>query len=205
MIEGWEAAGLGSPEMGNETKRPATYEELVALPENMVGQIIDGELIALPRPASPHAVAHSVLGGLLVSRFQVGQRAPGGWWIVTEPELHVGQDVLVPDIAGWRRERMPMMRRVPFFTLAPDWVCEVLSPSTWKLDRNRKREIYAREGVGHVWLVDPTAKALEVFARREGEWVARRQYSGDACVRAEPFEDLELDLGALWPPELEAP
>jgi len=205
MIEGWEAMGLRRAEMGNETKRPATYEDLVALPENMVGQIIDGELIALPRPASPHAVAHSVLGGLLVSRFQVGQRAPGGWWIVTEPELHFGEDVLVPDIAGWRRERMPMMRRVPFFTLAPDWVCEVLSPSTRNLDRYRKREIYAREGVGHVWLVDPALRTLEVFARREGDWVPKGQYSGDARVRAEPFEELELDLESLWPPELEAP
>ncbi|MBZ4422211.1 Uma2 family endonuclease [Myxococcus sp. RHSTA-1-4] len=191
--------------MGGETKRPATYEDLLALPENMVGQIIDGELIAMPRPASPHAVAHSVLGGLLLTTFQVGQRSPGGWWIVDEPELHFGQDVLVPDIAGWRRERMPQMRRVPFFTLAPDWVCEVLSPSTASLDRKRKREIYAREGVEYVWLVDPASRTLEVFWWDGGQWVQRGTYSGEARIRAEPFEALELDLGALWPPELEAP
>ncbi len=205
MMEGLEADGQGSSRMGNETKRPATYADLEALPENMVGQIIDGELIAMPRPASPHAVAHSVLGGLLLTTFQVGQPAPGGWWIVDEPELHFGQDVLVPDIAGWRRERMPQMRRVPFFTLAPDWVCEVLSPSTASLDRKRKREVYAREGVEYVWLVDPASRTLEVFRRLEAQWVQRGTYSGETRIRAEPFEALELDLGALWPPELEAP
>ena len=203
MMEWWDAVGLGSSEMGNETKRAATYDDLVALPENVVGQIVDGELIAQPRPASPHAVAHSVLGGLLLSHFQVGQRSPAGWWIVDEPELHFAQDVLVPDIAGWRRERMPVMRRVPFFTLAPDWVCEVLSPSTRNLDRNRKREIYAREGVGHVWLVDPAARTLEAFARRDGDWVLLGQYFGTEQVRVAPFEELELDLAVLWPPELE--
>ena len=191
--------------MGKETKRRATYADLEALPENMVGQLIDGELIATPRPASPHAVANSALVGLLLTTFQVGQPAPGSWWIVYAPELHFGEDVLVPDIAGWRRERMPQMRRVPFFTLAPDWVCEVLSPSTATLDRKRKREIYAREGVEFIWLVDPDLRTLEVFRRQEGQWVPRGTYSGEARIRAEPFEALELDLGALWPPELEAP
>ena len=205
MMEGLERGGLGSPEMSKETKRPATYADIEALPENMVGQIIDGELIAMPRPASPHAVAHSVLGGLLVSAFQVGQGGPGGRWIVYEPELHFGQDVLVPDIAGWRRERMPQMRRVPYFTLAPDWVCEVLSPSTATLDRKRKREIYAREGVEYVWLVDPKSRTLEVFWRQDAQWLPRGTYSGEQRVRAEPFEAVELNLGALWPPELEAP
>ncbi|WP_241758639.1 Uma2 family endonuclease [Pyxidicoccus parkwayensis] len=205
MMDGLEVGGTGSIVMGNETKRRATYADIEALPENMVGQIIDGELIAMSRPASPHSVAHTVIQGLLVTAFQVGQRAPGGWWIVDEPELHFGEDVLVPDVGGWRRERMPQMRRVPFFTLAPDWVCEVLSPSTASLDRKRKREIYAREGVEYVWLVDPAKRTLEVFRRREEQWVALGTYSGEARIRAEPFEAMELDLGALWPPELEAP
>ncbi|MCY1016226.1 Uma2 family endonuclease [Pyxidicoccus sp. MSG2] len=205
MMNGLEVGGPGSIEMGNETKRRATYADIEALPENMVGQIIDGELIAMSRPASPHAVAHFAIGGLLFTTFQAGQRAPGGWWILNEPELHFGEDVLVPDIAGWRSERMPQMRRVPFFTLAPDWVCEVLSPSTATLDRKRKREIYAREGVEYVWLVDPALRTLEVFRRHEGQWIQRGTYSGEARIRAEPFEVLELDLGLLWPPELEAP
>ncbi|MBZ4422212.1 Uma2 family endonuclease [Myxococcus sp. RHST-1-4] len=191
--------------MGKETKRPATYEDLLALPEDMVGQIIDGELIAMPRPASPHAVASSVLGALLLTAFQIGRQSPGGWWIVDEPELHLGRDVLVPDIGGWRWERMPEMPTVPFFILAPDWVCEVLSPTTQTLDRGRKREIYAREGVRHVWLVDPAARTLEVFQREGDMWGLRGTYSGEARVRAAPFEDVELNLGALWPRRREAP
>ncbi|WP_164017584.1 Uma2 family endonuclease [Pyxidicoccus trucidator] len=191
--------------MGNETKRPATYEDLLALPEHVVGQIIDGELIVMPRPASPHTVAHSVMLSDLLSAFQRGRGGPGGWWILDEPELHFGKDVLVPDMAGWRRERMPQIPRVPYFTLAPDWVCEVLSPSTASLDRKRKRELYAREGVTHVWLIDPDTRTLEVFQRHNGKWVERGTWSGDARIRAEPFEAVELELGALWPPELDAP
>ncbi|MCY1019340.1 Uma2 family endonuclease [Pyxidicoccus sp. MSG2] len=189
--------------MSKETKRPATYADLEALPEHMVGQIIDGELIAMPRPMSPHVMAHSVLLMDLGSAFQRGRGGPGGWWIMDEPELHFGRDVLVPDIAGWRRERMPLMPRVPYFTQAPDWVCEVLSPSTAGLDRKRKREIYAREGISHVWLVDPGTRTLEVFQLQGGRWVERGTWAGDARVRAEPFEVLELELGALW--KMEAP
>ncbi|HZI15811.1 MAG TPA: Uma2 family endonuclease [Myxococcus sp.] len=184
--------------MGKETKRPATYEDLLALPEHVVGQIIDGELIVMPRPASPHARASSVLGGRLGDLFDWGSSGPGGWWIQDEPELHFGRDALVPDIAGWRRERMPEMPETAYFTQAPDWVCEVLSPSTEALDRKRKREIYAREGVGHVWLVDPSKRTLEVFQRQEQQWVQRGTYSGEERVRAEPFEAVELDLGAIW-------
>ena len=191
--------------MGSETKRPATYEDLLALPEHMVGQIIDGELIAMPRPASPHAMAHSVLFGELYSGVQRGSPGPGGWWFMTEPELHFGKDVLVPDIAGWCRERMPEVPDEPYFTLAPDWVCEVLSPSTEALDRNRKRAIYAREGVGHVWLVDPAERTLEVYPLRDGRWAERGRYSGEERVRAEPFEVLELELGALWSVKRKSP
>ncbi|MBZ4423204.1 Uma2 family endonuclease [Myxococcus sp. RHSTA-1-4] len=191
--------------MGKETKRPATYEDLLALPEHMVGQIIDGELIAMPRPASPHAMAHSVLFGELYSGVQRGRSGPGGWWFMTEPELHFGKDVLVPDLAGWRRERMPEVPDAPYFTLAPDWVCEVLSPSTEALDRNRKRAIYAREGVGHVWLVDPAERTLEVFQLRDGRWAERGRYTSEERVRAEPFEVLELELGALWSVKRKSP
>ncbi|WP_163994295.1 Uma2 family endonuclease [Pyxidicoccus caerfyrddinensis] len=185
--------------MSKETKRPATYADLEALPEHMVGQIIDGELIAMPRPAGPHTVAHTVLIGELYTPFQRGSGGPGGWWFMTEPELHFGDDVLVPDIAGWRIERMPEDQEAPYFSLPPDWVCEVLSPSTAKLDRHRKSEIYAREGVGHVWLLDPVSRTLEVFQLRDGQWVRRGTWSGEVSARAEPFEELELELARLWP------
>ncbi|WP_426756572.1 Uma2 family endonuclease [Myxococcus sp. Y35] len=191
--------------MGQETKRPATYEDLEALPEHWVGQLIDGELIAQPRPASRHARASSRLGGELYGPFERERGGPGGWSFLDEPELHFGADVLVPDLAGWRRERMPEVPDVPFFTLPPDWVCEVLSPSTASLDRTRKKRIYAREGVGHVWLVDPQARTLEVYRLSSGQWLEQGTWTGDERVRAEPFEALELELGVLWLPEAKAP
>ncbi|MDC0707808.1 Uma2 family endonuclease [Stigmatella sp. ncwal1] len=183
----------------------ATYEQLIALPENTVGQIIAGELIASPRPASDHATASSALGGELYGPFQRGRGGPGGWWIVDEPELHLGKDVLVPDLAGWRRARLPTIPRVPYFSLVPDWVCEVLSPSTAGLDRVRKKHVYAREGVEFVWLVDPIGRTLEVFQLRDGRWLELGAWSGEESIRAPPFDAISLELGALWLPETQEP
>ncbi|MFP2960713.1 Uma2 family endonuclease [Myxococcus sp. 1LA] len=190
--------------MGHETKRPATYEDLVALPEHQVGQIIDGELIAQPRPASRHARASIRLHGELYGLFEQGRGGLGGWYFLMEPELHFGADVLVPDLAGWRRDRMPEIPDVPYFTQPPDWVCEVLSPSTASLDRSRKKRIYAREGVGHLWLVDPQARTLEVFRLSGGQWLEQGTWADDERVRAEPFEAMELELGVLWLQEAKA-
>ena len=178
----------------------ATYEDLLALPEHQVGQIIDGELIVQPRPAMPHAWATSELGGVLIPAFRRGQGGPGGWVILAEPELHLGPDpdVLVPDLAGWRRERMPVMPETAYCTLAPDWICEVLSPSTAKVDRTKKPPVYARERVPHVWIVDPDAKTLEVF-RLEGErYSLLSSFADEPRVRAEPFDAIELELPALF-------
>jgi Uma2 family endonuclease len=130
--------------------------------------------------------------------FHHGRGGPGGWWIVDEPELHVGEDIVVPDLAGWRRERMPEFPKTAFFTLAPDWLCEVLSPSTERLDRARKLRVYAREGVGHVWLVNPEARTLEVYRSSEERWLLLATHASDAIVRAEPFDAIELDLLPLW-------
>jgi len=129
-------------------RRPATYADLQALPEHVVGELISGELHISPRPAAPHTVAASRLGGGLSGPFDEGRGGPGGWIILDEPELHFGEDVLVPDLAGWRRERMPRPPRAAAFTLAPDWVCEVLSPSTAALDRGIKLPVYGREACG---------------------------------------------------------
>jgi Uma2 family endonuclease len=179
-------------------QRDATYEDLVALPPHLVGEILGGKLFASPRPASPQSAAVVALGGLLGGPFQRERRGPGGWWFFTGPELHFDKDVLVPDVAGWRRSRMPVRSRVPNFTLAPDWVCEVLSPSTARIDRTLKKQIYAREGVEHLWLVDPVLRTLEVLRLHGGEWLEKGSWSGNARVRAEPFEALELELDALW-------
>ena len=184
--------------MSPPPKKPATYQDIVDLPEHQVGEIVDGELYVSPRPAARHAKVSSILGMDLGSPFQRGRGGPGGWWIVDEPELHFGQDVLVPDLAGWRRERMPHIPDVPYFELAPDWVCEVLSPSTAKLDVVLKLPRYARAGVKHAWIVDPMNRLLEVFRQEHEQWVLVSTFGGDDKVRAEPFEAVELELADLW-------
>jgi Uma2 family endonuclease len=133
-----------------------------------------------------------------------GRGGPGGWVIFDEPELWLGPapDKLVPDLAGWRRERMPDAvgddSTPPYFDLAPDWVCEVVSLSTERIDRGKKMRIYAREGVKNLWLINPLAKTLEVYRLREKNWLLIDTHEGDAAVRAEPFEAIELALGDLW-------
>lgn len=183
-----------------KSKQRATYDDLKKLPENLIGELIDGELIASPRPAPAHANASSVIGmDLAPFHRRSGPTGPGGWWILDEPELHFHGDVLVPDIAGWRRERMPQLPKSAAFELAPDWICEVVSPTTGRIDRVRKKAIYAREQVGHVWLVDPIARTLEVYRLDGGHWVEVAAHGGSVVVRAEPFDAVALDLARWWP------
>jgi Uma2 family endonuclease len=181
-----------------EHKRRATYEDLLALPEHLVGEIIDGELVASPRPGPRHARVSSVLGGELVGPFDRGRGGPGGWVILDEPELHLHDDVVVPDLAAWRRERLPELPAAAHFSVAPDWVCEVLSPSTERIDRVRKLRIYARDGVAWAWLLNPVEQTLEVLHLDGGGWRIASLHEGAARIRAAPFEALELDLEALW-------
>jgi Uma2 family endonuclease len=179
----------------------ATYADLEALPAHYVGQIIDGTLHAQARPASRHAKAASRLGARLNVAFEREPgddgAGPGGWWILDEPELHFGADVLVPDIAGWRRERMPEIPDVPWFELPPDWLCEVASPSTERLDRGPKLDIYRRAGVQQVWLVEPLARRIEVLRWSEEGWLLVGHYFGEEQVCIEPFEALPLTLVEL--------
>ena len=180
----------------------ATYQDVLDAPPHMVAEIVDGSLYTHPRPAPRHAIASSVLGNSIGSPFHLGHGGPGGWWIVDEPELHLGEDILVPDIAGWRRERMPEIPTTAYFALAPDWVCEVLSPSTRRLDLGGKRAIYAREGVGYLWLVDPDVQSLEAFESRGTEWALIDTLFDDASVSLPPFEEISFNLGDLWPPRV---
>lgn len=184
--------------MAQPARRPATYEDLLAVPDHQVAEIVHGELTVSPRPAPRHAWAASVLGGDLVPAFNRGRGGPGGWRIVDEPELHLGQHVLVPDLGGWRRTRMPALPSEPFFTLAPDWICEVLSPSTTRFDRVRKLPIYAEYEVSHAWLVDPLARTLEIYRLENRRWILVATHGDDELVRAEPFEAIELELAAWW-------
>jgi Uma2 family endonuclease len=180
-------------------RRRATYEDVLAAPPEKVAEVIDGELYLFPRPAKPHTAAASALGEELGPAFKRGRGGPGGWILLDEPELHMVEDILVPDLAGWRRERMPVMSAdLPYFDLAPDWVCEVLSDATRKLDRAKKVPIYARSGVTNVWLVDPIARTLEVLRLEREKYVIMATWADDAKVRAEPFDAIELDLAILW-------
>ena len=176
----------------------ATYEDLFDLPDHLVGEIIHGQLVTHPRPAPKHAVASSAIGDELVSPFQKGRGGPGGWWILDEPELHLGPHILVPDLAGWRRERLPTMPESAYFTLSPDWVCEVLSPGTARVDRADKMPIYAAQEVPFLWLIDPAPRTLEVFVLREGRWSLEHVYKEDDEVRAAPFDAISFPLGVLW-------
>jgi Uma2 family endonuclease len=179
-------------------KKNATYDDLREVPEHFVAEMFDGDLYASPRPALPHAHAASVLGGKLMEPFHSGANGPGGWVILHEPELHFGKDVLVPDLAGWRRVRLPNVPPRPYLTLAPDWVCEVLSASTAQLDRGKKLRAYAREGVTLAWLVDPLRETLEVLSLKSGAWTLLERHEGRVIIRAVPFDAIELALGALW-------
>ena len=180
------------------TPRRATYQDVLDAPPHQVAEIIDGTLYTHPRPASRHARSGASLIVEIGGPFDRGRGGPGGWWILYEPELHLDDEILVPDIAGWRRERMPEYPDAAYFTLAPDWVCEILSPSTRQLDLGRKRDIYACEGVAYLWIVDPDPCALEAFELRQGRWVSVGSLSGDATVSLPPFEAVSFDLGSLW-------
>ncbi len=178
--------------------RPRTvYEEFLAVPPHLVAEIIHGTLRTQPRPATPHARASSRLGAKL-DPFDRSSGGPGGWIILDEPELHLGADVVVPDIAGWRRERMPEMPDAPFFELSPDWVCEVLSKGTEATDRAEKMPIYAEWGVGYAWLLSPLSQTLEAYALESGAWRLVGTWRDGARPRVAPFDAIELELAALW-------
>jgi len=184
--------------MALKTEQPASYEDLFALPENVVGEIVSGRLVTHPRPAPKHAHAYAGLGGSLWSPFHRGVGGPGGWWILDEPEIHLDADILVTDLAGWRRERMPNLPDTAWFPLSPDWICEILSPGTARFDRAEKLPLYCAYGVTHAWLVDPDLRTLEVFEKRDAKWVLLAVLENDAKVSQPPFDAITFDLSSLW-------
>lgn len=185
--------------MPKSAKHQASYTDLLDLAENMVGEILDGELHTHPRPAARHTRASTALTGSLWNPFDSGAGGPGGWWILDEPELHFGADILVPDLAGWQRERMPDLPVTAWFEQAPDWACEILSPSTTRSDRITKMPVYAREGVKHLWLIDPDLKTLEVYELNPNRnWTLISSLKDDDPVSQPPYDATEFSLGALW-------
>jgi Uma2 family endonuclease len=185
--------------MGNALPKPATYEDLLQVPEHLVAEILNGELHTHPRPSPHHARAASVLGGKLSDPFDIGRGGPGGWWILDEPEVHLAEQVIVPDLAGWRRERLPGLPDSAWIDLAPDWVCEILSPGTAKTDRTIKMPLYATHEVKWLWLIDPTLKTLEAFALHSNRWTLEATLRDSDIVALTPFEALPFPLSDLWP------
>jgi len=177
---------------------PATYEDLCAVPENLVAEILHGRLVTHPRPAPKHVVTASELGGELIPPFRHGRGGPGGWWILFEPELHLGPHVVVPDLAGWRRERMRKLPATAWFETVPDWICEVVTPSSARYDRVEKRGIYAEFKVGFYWLAEPETRTLETFAWQDGTWVLTGAFGDNDRVAAPPFAEVAFSLGILW-------
>ena len=175
----------------------ATYQDVQVAPAHRVAEIIGGTLYTHPRPA--HTLASSALGNDPGNPFQFGRSGPGGWWILDEPEFHLNDDVLVPDLAGWRRKRMPELPDTAYFALAPDWACEVLSSSTRKIDLHEKRPIHAREGVDDLWLVDPIDRTLEAFELHDGQWLLIATATDDEAVSVRPFDAIGFSLGDPWP------
>lgn len=179
-------------------KTSATYEDLIRLPDNLIGELIDGELYASPRPSGPHGLFASTLGMLIGTRYHLGINGPGGWWILDEPELHLGPDIAVPDLGGWRRERMATIPKGHKFTITPDWVCETLSPSNAVDDRRKKLPLYARHGVPYVWIADPFHRTIEVLQLLDGRWTLLGVYDETDAFAAEPFPLAEIDLPLIW-------
>jgi Uma2 family endonuclease len=190
-----------------EIDRPVTYQDVLDAPEGRVAEIVNGVFYLQAQPAPPHNSVEKGLTSFLVAAFEQGRGGPGGWWIVPEPELQFRDRdyrTLVPDMAGWRKERLPEFpRRWSDLTIPPDWVCEILSPSTARLDRVEKMPVYAEEGVRHLWLADPLAKTLEVFELTGGRWTLIAAHGGDGDAAIAPFDAVPLPLGDLWLPEPE--
>lgn len=186
--------------MTEAANKPATYADLEAVPPHLVAEILFGHLVTHPRPSPRHGAAAISLGDELVGPFQKGRGGPGGWTFIGEPELHLGPHVAVPDIAGWRRERLPAEAvEKAFIEVAPDWICEIISPSTEKIDKGDKRRIYALYGVEYLWFLDPRARTLEVFMRQDKNWLLTHTFVEQEDVSAPPFNELTFSLGQLWP------
>jgi len=185
--------------MSEPARKFATYEDLYSIPENATGEIIDGELIVTPRPSRRHTNTASIMGSELIPPYRFGRGGgPGGWVIIVEPEIGLDRNILVPDLAGWKKERFPADEPHNWISVAPDWICEVLSPGTARNDRVKKMRVYGRYEVRHAWLIDPLLKTLEAFELKDGLWVLLGVYGEDEKVRVKPFDEIEIELGDLW-------
>jgi hypothetical protein len=179
--------------------RGATYQDLREVPDHLIAEILDGDLWVSPHPAPRHQHVAMMLSIELGPPFQHGEGGPGGWNLLFEPELHLGHDVLVPDLAGWRKERTLKLMERAHITDSPDWVCEIISKSTEKIDRGLKQRIYARHGVRYLWFADPIKRTLEVFKLAADVWVPILTADNEAIANAQPFDAVPFRLSRIWP------
>lgn len=189
---------------GAAATRLATYEDLLGLPEDVRGEVLNGVVVTAPAPLPKHSNAQRALGRFIGGPFHDddGRGGPGGWWIFVEVDVRLGlHNIVRPDLAGWRRGRLPNPGEIRPIEAVPDWVCEILSPSTATRDRVVKRNLYAECGVANCWLVDVDARLLEAFVLRDGHWLLVGTYAEDAAARIPPFEDIQLEVGRLFLPE----
>ncbi len=175
------------------------YDDILALPDNIIGEIINGRLQTQPRPAPRHALASSALGSQLFGHFSHNGGDSDDWWILDEPELHINNQIIVPDLAGWRKSSMTTLPDTAWFETVPDWICEILSPGTAKIDRSEKMPIYAQWGVSHLWLIDPLLQLLEIYEWQNQRWCLLQSLKDDDVVSAPPFASHPFALNSLWP------
>jgi len=184
--------------MDQAAQTKATYDDLHNLADNMIGEIVNGSLYATPRPSPRHAKITSELGAEIIYPYRFGRGGPGGWIILDEPEIQLSSHTLVPDIAGWKQDNFPSLLKTNWIDVAPDWICEVLSPGTLRLDKTQKMPIYAEHHVQHLWLINPIDKTLDVFKWSSQGWLLLHAYVENDMVRADPFQEIEIDLAELW-------
>lgn len=185
--------------MAEPARKLATYADIEAAPEHVIAEIIDGELVTQPRSTPRHNAAAGNLTAELSGPFQKGRGGPGGWIFLFETEVTFGDDILVPDVSGWRSERLNAYPDTNYLTVRPDWVCEVLSRPTEVRDRTAKRRIYADAGLPHLWLIDPRQQLLEAFELSAGQWVLTGTWRSAEAVRAAPFDAISFSLADLSP------
>ncbi len=185
--------------MADLARKTATYSDLEAVPSHLVAEIIFGALETHPRPVPRHVLAGDELSGTLRGPFRLGEGGPGGWIFMTEPELHLGSHVVVPDIAGWRRGRLNALPTTAYIETAPDWVCEILSPATARLDKGPKRQVHADFDVAFLWLLDPDSRILDAYQLTSGRWLLLGTAVGGGPISLPPFDAISFSLDSLFP------
>ena len=187
---------------GNPTL--ATYDDLAALPEDVKAEVVRGALEVSPAPLPRHARVQRTLGRVVGGAFDDddGEGGPGGWWILPEVDVRLTRhDIVRPDVAGWRRERLPDPGDLRPIDVVPDGICEITSPSNARRDRVDKARLYLEAGVPFYWIVDPETRVLEALVRDGARWVEAGRFSDGDVVRLAPFEAIEIKITRLFLPE----